>query len=265
MATPKLTIAVLAILALSAYPGLAIFAQSAGAGAATTLQTFADAWRGSQALEPRQHVVLGFWITGETGGEFHVLLTEADGSQIEAGIPAVWDIGFEMDIEVLRRIERGELNALTAMGQAVATDPAPLVARFGSAFGNRPNAGVLCRRVAFQFWSRDWPVVIPFNGHASRFVHGGNAVVLVYDEHFRSAWYQLVAGMHINSDPRQQANEYPQLLIVTRGEFSARFDGSERRLSEGQSVLIPPGMRHEFWAEADEYGEFVWIAFGDGS
>jgi len=36
-------------------------------------------------------------------------------------------------------------------------------------------------------------------------------------------------------------------------------------LSEGQAVLIPPRMTHEFWADAGQYGEFVFTAFGEGA
>ena len=36
-------------------------------------------------------------------------------------------------------------------------------------------------------------------------------------------------------------------------------------LSEGQAVVIPPGMTHEFWAETGQYGECIYLAFGQGA
>jgi mannose-6-phosphate isomerase-like protein (cupin superfamily) len=235
------------------------------ADAAVLLQAFADAWRGKEALELENELVLAFWISGAGGGEYHVVLGNSAGARVRPEVPEYWDIGFELEQDVLYRLAAGELNALTAMGQAVASDPTPLVPRFGAAFASSPDAGLIFRRVAFHFWSRDWPVTIPFREEAARFVHGGNAVVLVYDNRIRSAWYQIAEDMHINADPRQQVNDYPQLLIVIKGEFNARFDGVERRLSEGISILVPAGMQHEFWAGTGESGEFIWIAFGEGA
>ncbi|HAZ27886.1 TPA: hypothetical protein DCY67_04635 [Candidatus Acetothermia bacterium] len=66
-------------------------------------------------------------------------------------------------------------------------------------------------------------------------------------------------------DPKDQTNNFPQLVIATKGAFSARLDGQQMVLSEGQAVLIPPRMTHEFWADAGQYGEFVFTAFGEGA
>jgi mannose-6-phosphate isomerase-like protein (cupin superfamily) len=262
-ALAQILVAILAACPLVAYAQPEFEAEDADA--AVLLQAFADAWRGKEAIELENDLVLAFWISGAGGGEYHVVLGNSAGARVRSEVPGNWDIGFELDQNVLDRLAKGELNALTAMGQAVASDPTPLVPRFGTTFASSSNAGLVFRRVAFHFWSRDWPVTIPFREEAARFVHGGNAVVLMYDDRVRSAWYQITEGMHINADPRQQVNAYPQLLVVIRGEFNARFDGVERRLSEGISILIPPGMQHEFWAGTGESGEFIWIAFGEGA
>lgn len=42
--------------------------------------------------------------------------------------------------------------------------------------------------------------------------------------------------MHINADPGDQTNNFPQLIIVTRGMFHARLDGREMVLSESQAI-----------------------------
>jgi quercetin dioxygenase-like cupin family protein len=54
-------------------------------------------------------------------------------------------------------------------------------------------------------------------------------------------------------------------VVVTRGRFKARLAGQDRTLAEGQAVFIPAGMTHEFWAEAGDYGECLWNAFGEGA
>lgn len=106
---------------------------------------------------------------------------------------------------------------------------------------------------------------MPFGESAAREVHGANAAVLAYDQEFRSAWYQLKPGMHINADPKDQTNGFPQLVIVTRGPLKARLDGVECTVSEGQAIFIPAGMAHEFWAESGQQGELIWTAFGGGA
>jgi mannose-6-phosphate isomerase-like protein (cupin superfamily) len=229
------------------------------------LQRYAEAWRGRQELEFQGTLVLGFWVRGEQGGEYTVAVSDAPGSVVRPGAPSQYDIGFELDIDFLRRLDRGEIGALTAMGQARSSDPIPLNPKMGPQFGKRPDAPLLFRRLSFHFWNRGWPEVIPFSESAAREVHGGNAAVFVYDHRFRSAWYQLKPGMHINANARDQTNNFPQLIIVTRGQLSARLDGRELTLPEGQAIFIPAGMAHEFWAEAGQYAELVWTAFGEGA
>ncbi len=229
------------------------------------LQRYAEAWRGRQELEFQGTLVLGFWVRGEQGGEYTVALSDAPGSVAREGAPPQYDIGFELDIDFLRRLDRGEIGALTAMGQTRSSDPIPLNPKLGPQFSKRPDAPLLFRRLGFHFWNRGWPEITPFSESAARVVHGANAAVFVYDREFRSAWYQLKPGMHINADARDQTNNFPQLVIVTRGQFSARLDGRQLILSEGQTVFIPAGMAHEFWAEAGQYGELIWTAFGEGA
>jgi len=239
-------------------------ASNIGDSAQVILQRYGNAWQGRRKLPLERDFLLAFWVQGELGGEYHITLSNEPGADVRDGIPNEYDLGFELDIELLRRLDRNEINALTAMRQARGNDPIPLVPRIGSRLTNSPEAGLLFRRLAFHFWTRDRPESILFGEQASRLIHGGNASVLVYDKDFRSAWYQIKPGMHINANPDDQTNEYPQLMIVTRGRFKGRFDGQEKILAEGESVLIPSGMLHEFWAEDDEYGEVIWIAFGEG-
>jgi mannose-6-phosphate isomerase-like protein (cupin superfamily) len=233
--------------------------------ASAILQRYGDAWRGGQEMALERDFVMAFWIRGELGGDYHLVLSPEPGADVREGVLELYDVGFELDIELLRRLDRGEINALTAMGQARGGDPIPLVPRMGPLLEATPDAGLQFRRLAFHFWTRGWPEIVPFGERATRLVHGGNAAVLLYDREFRSAWFQLKPGMHVNADPEDQTNEFPQLVIITRGRIKGRFDGQERVLVEGEAILIPAGMRHEFWADNEEYGEAVWIAFGEGA
>lgn len=239
--------------------------ENAADPARVILRRYADAWRGEGEMAFERDFVVAFWVRGEGGGEYHAILSPSPGAAIEEGIPDRYDVGFVCDIDWLRRIDRGEMSALTAMGRARSTDSTPLDFRIGPLLKQRAGWVVQLRRLVFHFWTRTWPEIVPFGEAAARTVHGGNASVLVYDEAFRSAWYQLEPGMHINADPDDQVNDFPQLVVVIRGRFTGRFDGEERTLTAGQAVFIPAGMRHEFLAHEEEYGEFIWIAFGEGA
>jgi len=224
-----------------------------------------EAVHGAYRLAFSRDLVVAFWITGQGGGEYHIVLPQEKPATVGDGVPPQYDLGFALELDFLRRLDRGELNALTAMGQARSSDPTPLVSRPGPQFNALPDAALLLRRLSFHFWNRDWPETVRFGDGTTREVHGGNATVFYYDNELRSAWYQLKGGMHINADPTLQKNNYPQMVIVTRGRFRGRFDGQDRLLNEGDTVLIPAGMASEFLADADQYGEFVWLGFGPGA
>jgi mannose-6-phosphate isomerase-like protein (cupin superfamily) len=240
-------------------------AKPMGDSASAILRRYADAWLGRKELALPRPIVLALAVSGEQGGNFTLELSNEPGGTLHEGMPAQYDIRFDVAVEFLRRLDRDEMGALTAMGQARSSDPIPLSPRFGPDFGKIADAPLLFRRLCFHFWNRGWPEITPFSESAAREVHGGNAAVFVYDRGFRSAWYQLKPGMHINADPKDQTNNFPQLIIVTRGKFRARLDGRELILSEGQAVFIPAGMAHEFWAGPGQYGELIWTAFGEGA
>ena len=229
------------------------------------LERYAAAWRGARELTFERSLTVALWVTGNGGGEYHVVLPQKEPATVRTGVPADYDFGFQLDMDTLRRLDQGELNALTAMGQARSSDPTPLTFKPSPEFSRLPDPATFLRRLSFHFWTREWPEIVPFRDGATREVHGGNAAVFYYDKQFRSAWYQLKAGTHINRDTTQQANDYPQLIVVTRGRLRGRFDGQERHVGEGETVLIPPGMRSELWTEAGEYAEFVWLGFGPGA
>jgi hypothetical protein len=50
------------------------------------------------------------------------VLSEKPGATVIDGATDQYDIAFDLDIDFLRRLDRGELSALTAMGQARSSD-----------------------------------------------------------------------------------------------------------------------------------------------
>ncbi|MFO8174923.1 MAG: cupin domain-containing protein [Gemmatimonadota bacterium] len=238
-----------------AYPG------DVDAGA--ILQRYVDAWRGSQEMHLADTLVVGFRFTGPGGGEFHAVFAPDGTAELRKGMPS--DVLFlHGDMDILRRLDRGELSAMTAMGRAHMGDPAPLDFTLPDGVAWGPRLQALLPWV-YHFWNREWPEVTRFGEGTTRLVHGGHSAILYYDMGLRTAFYRIEPGMHINEPADQQTNPFQSLFIVIRGEFESRLDGGHRTLREGEAVLVPPGMTHEFWAGSGQYGEFIMIAFGEGA
>lgn len=234
-------------------------------GAEEILKRYAKAWRGEEEMELRGETVLAFWVTGEKGGEYHVLLPPEGAARLAEGAADSFTFGFETDLETLRRLDRGEWNAFTAMGQARGTDPIPLVPKTPEGFEWTPENRGYFIPLLFHFWNREWPETIRFGEGTTRLVHGGNAAIFYYDRGLRSAWYQIKPGMHVNEDPADQTNDFHTLVIMSRGAVSSRLGGIERELREGEAVFIPAGMPHEVWAGPAQYGECIILMFGEGA
>jgi len=229
------------------------------------LSSLAQAWQGERELKLDEPVRIKVVVHGEGGGTWFLDLSNAPRPALRRGAPDDWDLAFALDCATLGRIVGGELNALTAMGQARSSDPIPLRPDISDRFAKRVDAALLFRRIAFHFWSPGFPEVVRFQERAARLVHGANAVVLFYDRDFRSAWFQVKPGMHMNEAKPERANEFPNAIIVVRGSLQARLDGTERTLREGEAVLIPAGVEHELWARPDQGAELIWLAFGKGA
>jgi mannose-6-phosphate isomerase-like protein (cupin superfamily) len=233
-----------------------------GVDARTILQRYVDAWRGPEEMVLADTTVMGFRFRGEGGGEYHAVLSPDGRAVLGEGIPAGTVI-LHGEMDILRRLDRGELSALTAMGRAHIRERTPLDFELPPGMG---YADVHARiPIVFHFFNRDWPEVIRFGEGTTRFVHGGHSAILYYGGGVRTAFYQVRPGTHINEPESEQVNPFPSLFIVIRGAFESRLGGVQRTLSEGEAVLVPAGMTHEFWAGAEQYGEFIMVAFGEGA
>mgnify|MGYP006277810979 CR=1 FL=1 len=233
-------------------------------GAREILRRYVDAWRGPEEMTLSDTLIVGFRFSGPGGGDFHVVLAPDGGAALREGVPAD-AIRFHGDMEILQRLDRGEISAMTAMGRAHMSDRTPLDFQLPEGFQLTPAAQAVFLPFVFHFFNREWPEVVRFGEGTTRRVHGGNAAILYYDLGFRSGFYQIEPGMHVNEEEDQQVNVFQSLFIVIRGSFQSRLDGRERTLQEGEAVLVPAGMTHEFWAGEDQHGEMIMIAFGKGA
>jgi mannose-6-phosphate isomerase-like protein (cupin superfamily) len=168
-------------------------------------------------------------------------------------------------IEVLRKLDRGEMNSETASVKAFSTDYAPMDVDAMEGYQPGPDFMEELFHTLFHFWTRGLPEVIPFGESYTRFTHGADVAVLYYQPGFRSGWVSLKKGQHANKDPRSQVNDFQSLLVITGGAGKARIGGVEIELKEGETLFIPEGVTHEFWNDNDEPMEAVLLMFGENA
>jgi mannose-6-phosphate isomerase-like protein (cupin superfamily) len=216
-------------------------------------------------------MTFGVRVSGEGGGDWHVAVAgKKEGAaaadvSLRPGLPAEPCVLYTLDLETLRRIDAGELNALTAMGRAREADPTPMDIDFMPGFQPTPDFIVRFLPFTFHFWTRGFPETVPFGREHSRLVHGGNIVIFYYQEGLRSGWAQLEKGQHVNADPRDQVNEFPSMFIVIRGRAMGKIGGKEGLLTAGEMILVPAGVSHEMWNPFDEPAEVILVMFGAGA
>lgn len=231
--------------------------------ARTILQRYVEAWRGPDEMTLDNTLTVGFRFSGPGGGEYHAVFSPDGRAALADGLPDS-TFHFHGDMAILRRLDRGELSAMTAMGRARMSDPAPLDIGLPPG-GWTPETQAVLLPFTFHFWNRSWPEVARFGDGTTRRVHGGEAAILYYQPGLRTAFYQLEQGMHVNEEASDQTNPFPSLFVVIRGAIDAHLDGLPRTLHEGEAVLVPAGMTHEFFVGSGGYGEMIMIAFGEGA
>lgn len=185
--------------------------------------------------------------------------------ELGPGLPATPSAFYTLDLTTLQKIDRGEINALTAMGRARASDPAPMDIDIMEGFQPTPEFLAAFIPLTFHFWTRGFPETVDFDKAHSREVHGANMVVLYYEKGLRSAWGQVQKGQRVNADPKDQVNPFPTMFICLKGRAAAKVGGKEVMLRAGQMVFIPAGVSHEAWNPYDEPAEVILLMFGEGA
>jgi mannose-6-phosphate isomerase-like protein (cupin superfamily) len=121
-------------------------------------------------------------------------------------------------------------------------------------------------RLSFHFWTRGFPEIVRFGDKRhTREIHGGNAVLFYYQTGFRSGWFLIEPGQHVNKDESMQTNPFPSMFVVTRGTMMGRIGGKEIELHEGETIYVGPEVSHEFWNEGSQSAEGIILMFGEGA
>lgn len=218
-------------------------------------------------------ITFGIRVTGDGGGDWHVTVAGKEKGtrdaevSLKSGFPGDPAMYFELDLSTLRRIDRGELSAYTAIATSMRGSDSKQIGceampgfELDSKFLNR------FRPFMFHFWTRGLPERVPFRAELSGSAHGANAIAFYYQEGFRSGWYQLEKGQHMNrGDPEDQINPFPSMFFMLRGKAQSKVGGKEVTFPANEMLFVPAGVTHEFWNPYDQPAEMIILMFGEGA
>jgi len=224
------------------------------------LTRFVDSYRAKVTADEAR--IFGLQVQGEGGGEWHVLIDPGKNVFLRPGKSPKPTYYFTLDLSTLRKIDRGELNALTAMGKARSSDRTSMDIQMME--GSAPFSQVIGEilSTAFHFFTLGSPEIILFGEQYSRPIHGANMVLFYYEPGLRTAWGQIKKGMVINKDVKDQVNSFPTLVVAIRGRAKVKLGEKILTLEEGRALLIPAGISHQIWNDEDEPVECIIIMFG---
>ncbi|MBD3179391.1 MAG: cupin domain-containing protein [Candidatus Latescibacteria bacterium] len=209
---------------------------------------------------------ISFGVEIEGQGNWTVRIADSSGISLNKGMPTEPTFMYITDMKTLRRMDRDELAVITAMGRARSSDPAPMDFSLMEGYGPPGDFMAFLTPFTFHFWTREFPEKVRFgDSRYTRVVHGANVTALYYQSGFRSAWYQIEKGQHVNRSEEDQVNLFPTMVIFTSGEAEARIGGEYMKIEQGCSVLIPAGVSHEFWNDREAPAEFIIVMFGEGA
>ena len=169
------------------------------------------------------------------------------------------------DRKALEKLSDGDFNALTLMGKAFSSDVTPMDIEFQDGFEAPDNFVAKLLPLTFHFWTKGKPEFVKFSADNTRMVHGTNMGVLYYQPGFRSGWFNILPGHHVNEDENSRSNPFPSMFILISGEVTALIDGDEHSFREGSAMLVPSGVSHQFINIGSEPAFGFLFMFGDGA
>jgi hypothetical protein len=177
---------------------LGIAAATAGASqtpAQPTVRSVLEAFVEDYGEDPSSRgVAVTFGVEVAEEGAWHVVV-DGGGVTLEDGAAPDPTFVYVTDRATLEAVHGGELAALTAMGRARWSDPAPMDLRFMEGFEPDPAFIGRVAELTFHFWTTGLPEQAPFgDAAATRVVHGADVAVLYYQPGLRTAWYRIREG-----------------------------------------------------------------------
>lgn len=197
-------------------------------------------------------------LTDHTFGPHQVTLTQ--------GEPAEPTWYFEIaDMNVLRLVDTGEVNAGTAAMQSFGSDEVGVETRDMDGFSSTSGDEGEMYFALSHFFTRGTPEVTRFGRAHSLETHGAQATALHMMKGTRVVYFSIGPQEVANEDPRLQFGQMPNLFVVTSGRGTMHTNDGPMVLEAGMSVFIPPFVRHEMVNDGDEPLEGVLVLYGDNS
>lgn len=197
-------------------------------------------------------------LTDHAFGPHQVTLTAAAPSE------PTWY--FEIaNLDVLRMIDTGQINAGTAAMQSFASDEVGVETRDMDGFSSTSGDEADMYFALSHFFTRGVPEVTRFGQANSLETHGAQMTSLHMMKGFRVGYFSLPPQGVANEDPRLQFGQMPNLFIITSGRGTMHTNDGPMALEAGMSVYIAPFVRHEMVNDGDEALEGVLVLYGDNS
>jgi|GEM_PF-549347 len=234
----------------------------------TIIKSFVDDYKSDRHATKARIVgievpeVNGKWTITVTGKEIESKKWEVFMSE---GLPKEPTYIYRAEAGILKAIDEGKINAMTAQVKAFSSDYTPLDTYEMEGFIPTEDDNGEMNTFSFHFWTKGFPEVIPFRLSASRKAHGGNASIFYYQKGLRSGWMSLEPGDRVRDDAREQAAPFPMMGVVIKGTSKGIVDGVPVTVSEGNTVFIPANVNHKWWNESEEPCELILIMFGEGA
>lgn len=250
--------------------GLLLHSSRSAAAPADALQRYVEDYRSDPMLVDAYFGVRigeSWWtiesVRGANGAPPRVTLVP--------GQPArpTWVLVFSEEA-VLERLDRGEVAFGTLAGKTKLSDTAPVDVDFMPGYapdGRGPGADFYetFTKIAFHFWYRGTPEVVPFKSQALRTLHGADATALYYEPGLRMIWFSVRPGQHANEGKDEGVGPWRKVYVFTGGAGTAKIGEETLDVRAGERVFVPPGARNEVWNDGAEPLEGVLIIFGEGA
>jgi len=248
-------------LALAVLLGQTVFADEAGALSVSRILTeLAEGY--SEVPDETTTVVVQLEVL-EPDETWHVSVLPGGKVKLQEGSHSSPAVTITMSKTTLERIYEGDITAFTAAAKGSGADTSPLELEFHApAEGFTDPKGVMLGFLQ-HFFAATRPERILLSEDHSRVVHGAHAVALYYGQGFRSAWYKVKQGQHLNEPG--DTNPFPQAFVIISGRGYAKIGGAEVEVGPGESYYIPPDSDHVLWPAPGESLELIWLAWGEGA
>lgn len=185
---------------------------------------------------------------------------------LTVGQPAEPTWYFEIaDMNVLRLIASGEVNAGTAAMQSFGSDEVGVETRDMEGFKSTSGDEADLYIALSHFFTKGKPEVTRFSRDNSLETHGAMATSLHTMKGFRVAYFSIGPQEVVNEDPRLSFGQMPNLFVVTSGKGTLNTDDGPMVLEKGMSVFVPQFVKHEIVNDGDEPLEGVLVLYGDNS